>query len=204
MNANATLRVGIAAWLAVIVIGLIAGCSHQSAPAQNPSQGAPGQVGVAPNQGAPQEPAKIMVYVLAPKTAAGQSAADPNGLVAEPLPGSNHLSNPATAAIEALTTGTNSPLPSGTKLLALTVDPTSRLATVNFSKQFQTNFLGGETREAQSVDSVLETLGQFPDVRNVQFLVAGRKIDSLGGTLELDQPLPTPSSGLQIASSTAN
>jgi len=37
---------------------------------------------------------------------------------------------------------------------------------------------------------VLSTLGQFSNIENVQFMVDGQKIAAIGGTQELDQPLP--------------
>ena len=65
-----------------------------------------------------------------------------------------------------------------------------KLATVDLSKEFKDNFSGGSTAEALAINSVTATLGQFPGVKKVQFLVEGQKIDSLGGGQELTDPLP--------------
>jgi spore germination protein GerM len=204
MNVYRFQRVGIAALFAIATSGLLAGCSHNSSSTTTPVAVAPVvNHASTPTQSAQANPKHVVVYVLASKDVSNSGAPDANGLVAMPLKQTASDNDPATAAIQALISGSNSPLPSGTRLLNLTVDHASKIATVDFSKQFQTNFQGGETHEAQSVNSVLETLGQFPDVRQVQFLVEGHKIDSLGGNVELDEPLPTPDQNQQIALSTS-
>ena len=78
-------------------------------------------------------------------------------------------------ALTQLTTSQNSPLPPGTKLRDVNFDKETGLATVDFSSEFQSNFPGGDQREAQVLNAVLGTLGQFSDVQNVQFLVEGKK-----------------------------
>ncbi len=184
----------------LLLISASAGCSHkESSVAPNTTVPASTPLAQQPNPSPSAEPKHLVAYVLPSKDGHSTSMQDANGLVAVPLNATG--SNPATAAMNALIGGTDSPLPSGTKLLSLKIDNSSKTATVDFSKQFQTNFKGGESNEAQAVNSVLQTLGQFPNIHQVQFLVAGHKIDSLGGNVELDQPLPTPQQSNQIASS---
>ncbi len=108
---------------------------------------------------------------------------------------------PAQTALNNLLTLPAGPLPAGTRLLSLRI--TDGLATVNFSHEFVDNFSGGDTAETRALNSVLQTLGQFPTVSRAQILVEGRAIDSLGGLLVLTDPLPVirptaaPPSGLR-------
>jgi spore germination protein GerM len=86
--------------------------------------------------------------------------------------------------------GENSPLPKGTKALSVTFE--NDLATVDFNEAFQKNFAGGDENEALALNAVYGTLGQFPGVKQVQILVDGQKIDSLGGNQPLTDPQPVP------------
>lgn len=70
------------------------------------------------------------------------------------------------------------PIPKGTKLLGLTVK--DRLATVDLSHEFRDNFSGGSEEEGLLIGAVLRTLGQFKEIKQVQFLVEGKPIDTLG------------------------
>lgn len=81
----------------------------------------------------------------------------------------------------------NSPFPAGTKILGVQV--VEGLATVNFSHELRDNFHGGDTEEANAVTTILKAAGQSPEVRRVQILVEGRPIDSLGGLIDVSQPL---------------
>jgi len=95
--------------------------------------------------------------------------------------------SPAKSVLQSLIDTSNSPLPIGTRLLSVKI--ASGLATVDFSGEFQKNFHGGDEQEAQVVNSILMTLGQFHSVDRVQFLVDGAAIDSLGGHFELTDPV---------------
>ncbi|HVK03924.1 MAG TPA: GerMN domain-containing protein [Armatimonadaceae bacterium] len=98
--------------------------------------------------------------------------------------------SPATAALEYMVGQPDSPLPKGTKVRSL--DIADGLATVDFSPEFKDRFEGGETQEALVINAVLATLGQFDTVREVQILVEGKKIETLGGGKELVNPLTVP------------
>jgi spore germination protein GerM len=119
-------------------------------------------------------------------TVAASGPADENGLAPQEvvLPESTH---PATDAVNALIAANPSPLPSGTSLRGLTVK--HGLATVDFSAEFKKDFHGGDTAEAQAVNSLLLTLGQFRAIKRVRILVDGAPIDSIGGLLDLSAPL---------------
>ena len=95
---------------------------------------------------------------------------------------------PAQLAVAKLAADPATPLPTGTKLLSLTI--TDGLATADFSRELKANFHGGDTEEAETVNSILRTLGQFPTVSKVQILVEGHRVDSLGGLLVISDPLP--------------
>ncbi|MBV9850166.1 MAG: GerMN domain-containing protein [Armatimonadetes bacterium] len=95
---------------------------------------------------------------------------------------------PAQEAISSLISAPSSPLPPGTKLRSVTIS--DGLATVDFSRALKDNFRGGDTQEAQTVNAILRTLGQFPTVSKVQILVEGQRVDSLGGLIVISDPLP--------------
>ena len=95
---------------------------------------------------------------------------------------------PAQDALVALSAQPNSPLPAGTHLRSINL--ADGLATVDFSREFQTHFAGGDTQSLRTVNAVLCTLGQFPNVDRVQILVDGSPVDTYGGMLSLSDPLP--------------
>lgn len=103
---------------------------------------------------------------------------------------------PAKFALQALIDDPKSPLPKGTKLNAVKISDGT--ATADFSKEIKDNFPGGDQAEALLLNSVLSTLGQFKSIKQVQFLVDGKKIDSLGGAQTLDEPLPVPQAGTAV------
>jgi len=115
------------------------------------------------------------------------SHADDNGLVAHTI-ALTHPESPARDALNALASSPNTPLPPGTTLRGITIR--DGLATADFSPQFKSNFPGGDTREAQVISAIRQTLGQFPEIQNVQILVNGKPIDTLGGMIDLTGPLP--------------
>lgn len=85
----------------------------------------------------------------------------------------------------------HSPLPPGTKAKSV-VFGKDNTATVDFNEAFVKNFPGGDEAEALALNAVLATLGQFPDVKQVQMLVEGKKVDTLGGNADLTEPMPVP------------
>lgn len=135
-----------------------------------------------PSVGITTEPAPKEATIYTVDEAHGDS----NGLAPLKVPLTDR-NTPARGALEALIGTDNSPIPSGTRLLGIKID--GGLATVDFSSEFQKNFHGGDEQEAQAVNSVLMTLGQFHTVDRVQFLVQGSAIDSLGGHFELSDPV---------------
>jgi germination protein M len=94
------------------------------------------------------------------------------------------------AAITMMTEGKNAPLPEGTKLRSLKVDGDT--ATVDLSKEYKENFKGGDELESLVVQAITGTIGELTKAKQVQFLVEGEKIDSLGGNIAFDIPVPVP------------
>jgi spore germination protein GerM len=78
-------------------------------------------------------------------------------------------------------------IPSGTILKD--IDISNGVATVDFSKEFVDNHWGGSSGELLTVYSVVDVLTQFPTVEKVQFLVEGRKVETLAGHMDLAQPV---------------
>jgi len=139
---------------------------------------------------APEAPTTDTPAPLVPQKTAviytvSQSGGDDNDLVAHTV-SLAHSQSPARDALEALIHADNSPIPEGTSLRSIKV--ADGLATVDLSGEFQAHFHGSETEEAQTVNSVLRTLGQFASIDRVQFLMDGKPLDALS-QLPLSSPL---------------
>ena len=97
-----------------------------------------------------------------------------------------------TAALEALLAGPQDKgqtaiVPKKTQLRSVTLKNST--AVVNFSKELQTNFVGGSTGEEMLVGSIVDTLTEFPEVKNVHILVEGKNIETLSGHMDLSVPI---------------
>lgn len=79
-------------------------------------------------------------------------------------------------------------VPAGTKLLGLKIQPDG-LAVVDFSRELKANFQGGSQQEITTLWAIVNTLGQFPTVKQVQILVEGKVVETLGGHVEINRPL---------------
>ena len=62
-------------------------------------------------------------------------------------------------------------------------------ATVDFTGDLRKDFVGGSTGETMLVGSVVDTLTEFPEVKKVQILIDGKKVESLSGHMDLSQPM---------------
>lgn len=99
---------------------------------------------------------------------------------------------PVRAAVEELLagkvpSGCYRPLPAGVALLGAKV--AEGVATVDFSKELTANFRGGSDNEGAVVYSIINTLTSLPGVRAVQIMVQGRRLDSIGGHVDVSGPL---------------
>lgn len=79
-------------------------------------------------------------------------------------------------------------LPPETKVLSLYIE--NGLATVDFSQELSTKFVGGSQLESHLVSAIVFTLTQFAEIERVQILLEGEKVESLGGHVNIDNPLP--------------
>ncbi len=82
-------------------------------------------------------------------------------------------------------------LPPGTKAKSVKFDKDGT-ATVDFNDALVKNFPGGDEAEALALNAIFGVLGQFPNVKQVQILVEGEKLKTLGGTQDLSEPQPVP------------
>lgn len=78
-------------------------------------------------------------------------------------------------------------IPESTRLLSLSV--VDGVAYVNFSKEIQTKHWGGSSGEGNTIYSVTNTLAQFEGIKKVQFLVEGKKVESLLGHMDTSVPV---------------
>ncbi|MDQ7096281.1 GerMN domain-containing protein [Desulfosporosinus sp. PR] len=83
--------------------------------------------------------------------------------------------------------GLESPLPKGTTLLNATVK--DGVATLDLSGDFKKNFGGGSSAEVMTMYSIVNTLTTLSDVHSVQFLLEGKKLDGILGSLDTSAPL---------------
>jgi spore germination protein GerM len=61
-------------------------------------------------------------------------------------------------------------------------------ATADFSSDI-THMNVGSMGEALAVAAIVNTLTEFPEVRQVQILVEGRKVESLAGHVDVSRPV---------------
>ena len=62
-------------------------------------------------------------------------------------------------------------------------------AFVDFDKNIKKSFAGGSTGEELLVNSVVKTLTEFPEVKQVRFLIDGKEIETLSGHMDLSEPI---------------
>jgi len=190
---NNALRAAVALFaLTLSVGGVISGCGPKPVA---PTKPAPAPPPVAQEPPLSDHPKTVRIY-----TVAQGSEGDANDLVATTVR-LDDSQQPARTALNALIDAKNSPLPKGTAVQGIAI--ADGLATVDFSSQFKDNFHGSDTEEAQALNSILMTLGQFKSIQRVQITVAGKTVDSLGGHLEISEPLDviTPSAVRQARDS---
>ncbi|HBP64996.1 MAG TPA: spore gernimation protein [Desulfosporosinus sp.] len=90
--------------------------------------------------------------------------------------------------LETPPSGLEKPLPKGTTLLSATVSADG-VATLDLSSEFQKNFGGGSAGEQMTMYSIVDTLTTLPNVKSVQFLLNGKKMDGMLESIESSKPL---------------
>jgi len=76
--------------------------------------------------------------------------------------------------------------PTGTKLLDINVKPEG-LCIVDLSGE--ANKVSSEGQGKLMVQAIANTLGQFPTIKEVSFLINGEKVNALGGMVDIAQPV---------------
>ncbi|OIQ61484.1 spore germination protein GerM [Moorella thermoacetica] len=75
-------------------------------------------------------------------------------------------------------------IPKGTVLKDINIRPDG-LARVDFSKELVANHSGGSLGESLTVYSIVNTLTQFPTIKQVQFLVDGQYVQTIAGHVDV-------------------
>jgi hypothetical protein len=168
---------------AVSVLALAAGCSDEQKGASSPA--AQTEQMQDQEKSAAAEPKELMVNVYYPRS-------DGTGLVAVRRTVSTEKDDKYTAAMKSLLTGTKEKgqtnvFPKKAKLRSIVVK--DGIATVDFSKELQTNFSGGSTGEEMLIGSIVNTLTDFPEVQKVSILIDGSAVETLSGHMDLSEPL---------------
>lgn len=78
-------------------------------------------------------------------------------------------------------------IPKGTKLRSVKIE--NGRAYVDFSHELIKNFNGGSAGEIMLVGSIVNTLTEFPEIKTVQILVDGKKIETISGHMDTSEPL---------------
>lgn len=178
--------------LSIIILLMVAGCDNQntSTSGNNPQKSnetAQTEIAVSQNDGktATDTKKQIEVTVYFPDANAEKLIA-----AKRQIPDND---SKYTETVNALIAGPASKaegisvMPKGAKVLHVTVN--NNTATVDFNKEFQTNFTGGSTGEIMLIGSIVDTLTEFPEIKAVQFTLEGRPLDILGGHLDLTEPI---------------
>ena len=168
---------------AVSVLALVAGCTDEQKRASSPA--AQTEQIQDKEKSAAAEPKELMVNVYYPRS-------DGTGLVAVRRTVSTEKDDKYTAAMKSLLTGTKEKgqtnvFPKKAKLRSVVVK--DGIATVDFSKELQTNFSGGSTGEEMLIGSIVNTLTDFPEVQKVSILIDGSAVETLSGHMDLSEPL---------------
>ncbi|NLW06567.1 MAG: GerMN domain-containing protein [Clostridia bacterium] len=173
----------------LLVVALVSGCglidriTGKSAEQQVQIQLPPPEIENQLSEQAVEEPGETIQVVL--------YFSDPTGnyLVAEErsLP---KVEGIARATIEELIRGPElssqllPTIPAGTVLKDINIRPDG-LARVDFSRELIANHSGGALGENLTVYSIVNTLTQFPSVKEVQFLVEGQYVNTIAGHVDV-------------------
>ena len=63
------------------------------------------------------------------------------------------------------------------------------VAKVDFSQDLVKHFVGGSTGEEMLVGSIVNTLTEFPEVKQVQIFIEGSPVETIAGHMDLSVPL---------------
>ncbi len=85
--------------------------------------------------------------------------------------------------------------PQSAKLLSVRLE--GETAVVDFDSKMVKGFVGGSTGEEMLVGSVVNTLTNFPEVKEVRFMLDGKPIETIAGHMDLSTPIKRMESLLQ-------
>ncbi len=77
--------------------------------------------------------------------------------------------------------------PQGVKLLSVKVE--GETAIVDFEGRLSKGFVGGSTGEEMLVGSVVNTLTNYPEIKEVRFMLDGKPIETIAGHMDLSRPV---------------
>ena len=77
--------------------------------------------------------------------------------------------------------------PQGVKLLSVKVE--GETAIVDFDGRLSKGFVGGSTGEEMLVGSVVNTLTNYPEIKEVRFMLDGKPIETIAGHMDLSRPV---------------
>lgn len=77
--------------------------------------------------------------------------------------------------------------PEGTRLLDINIRSTDQVCIVDLSPEARK--LTSKEQEEMLVYAVADTLGQFPGIKEVSFLINGERVDTLAGYVDLSRPV---------------
>lgn len=75
------------------------------------------------------------------------------------------------------------------KVKLLDVKIQNDLAEINLSKEVLDSDIGGSLSEMMIVTSIVNTVTEFTEIKNVQILVEGQKVESIAGHMDVLDPL---------------
>lgn len=178
----------ILAVITVLIFTFTAGCDQNVA--ENPSSSGDSKAGTQQQKAvSPQSDkngenaATVKVYF---------ASEDGTKLVATTKPTAQDAPDKYAAAIQTLLAGSKESgvvtvIPVKTKLRSVNVE--NGVAYVDFSGELVKNFNGGSTGEIMLVGSIVNTLTEFPEVKAVQILINGAKVETIAGHMDLSEPL---------------
>jgi spore germination protein GerM len=83
-------------------------------------------------------------------------------------------------------------LPAGTRLRQAFYDEEQRLLYLDFSQELVSGLNGGSAMELVTLGALLKTIAvDFPEIEQVQILVDGLEVETLGGHVDVTRPLRT-------------
>ena len=172
----------IVAMLMVVIFMITAGCDQkEKAEVESSSKSVETEQGSAKKENKVEK--KIKVYF---------ANEDATGLVAREKESKEITDDKYTVAIKMLIEGTTekgtvSMIPPKTKVRGIKIE--NGIAYVNFSQELIKKFNGGSAGEIMLVGSIVNTLTEFPEIKAVQIMVEGEKVETIAGHMDTSEPL---------------